>query len=71
MQDNNCSWKGIFTSTIYLLYVMKGWLLLNPFRNYIPESAMWTRPLIEPYLISVAKNIRLSSNQKDTLETNS
>jgi hypothetical protein len=70
-QDNYCSWKGIFTGTVYLLYVNKGWFLINPFRNYIPKTAMWTRPLIEPYLISVAKNIRLSSNQKDTLETNS
>jgi len=54
-----------------MLYVKKGWLLLNPFRNYLPKTAMWTRILIEAYLISIAKNIRLSSNQKHTLETNS
>lgn len=68
-QYDRCRWKGI-TLTANLLYLMKGWVLLNPFRNYIPKTAMWTRRLIEPYLISVAKNVRRSSDQKYTLETN-
>jgi len=48
-----------------------GFSSTHSFRNYIPKTAMWTRFLIEAYLISIAKNIRLSSNQKHTLETNS
>jgi hypothetical protein len=44
---------------------------MNPFRNYVSKIAVWTGLFIESYLIAIAEYVRLSSNKKHTLESNS
>jgi hypothetical protein len=70
-RQNQCSsWEGR-SGTINLFYVRKRWAIMNPFRNYVSKIAVWTGLFIESYLIAIAEYVRLSSNKKHTLESNS
>ena len=66
--DYYCHWK-ISSRTIYFFYARKSWVLLNPFKNYVPKIVVWAGLFI--LHCSIAEYVWLSTNQKYTLESNS
>ena len=66
--DYYCHWK-ISSRIIYFFYARKSWVLLNPFKNYVPKIVVWVGLFI--LHCSIAEYVWLSTNQKYTIESNS